>query len=188
MIKGEQTKNKVIETAGDLFWKNGYANTGISDILKAADIPKGSFYFHFKKKSDVAEAVIQYYAHQTLDVLRTAAAQSTGWNLFCDSFLAAFQQKLKDKSCYGCPLAVLGMELAFQDPTLAGEYSNAIANLKDIFAEVLEKEGIFGERQQKLAELSTAIYEGNLLLHRISKEQSWMEKMNQQLKAILSLP
>ena len=185
MTKGEQTKNKIIEAAGDLFWKNGYANTGISDILKAVGIPKGSFYFHFEKKADVAKAVIQYYKHQTIDILRGVAEVADDWNAFCDSFVTAFEQSHQDKSCFGCPLAVLGMELAFQDQQLAEEYSKAMDSLKDVFMAALAKEKITGAQRLKLAELSIAIYEGNLLLHRISKDQYWISKMNEQLKCII---
>ena len=67
MTKGEQSKRKIIETAGELFWKNGYTKTGVSEILKASGLPKGSFYFYFKKKSDVAEAVLQYYGNKILE-------------------------------------------------------------------------------------------------------------------------
>ena len=49
MTKGELSKKKIIEAAGDLFWKNGYTKTGINEILKATGLPKGSFYFYFKK-------------------------------------------------------------------------------------------------------------------------------------------
>ena len=47
MTKGELSKKRIIETAGDLFWRNGYTKTGVSEILKATGLPKGSFYFHF---------------------------------------------------------------------------------------------------------------------------------------------
>ena len=36
------------------FWKNGYAATGISEILDQAGLPKGSFYFYFKSKDELA--------------------------------------------------------------------------------------------------------------------------------------
>lgn len=41
--KGEASKAKIVEAAGELFWKQGYAATGIRDILDATGLPKGSF-------------------------------------------------------------------------------------------------------------------------------------------------
>ena len=93
MTKGELSKKRFIETAGDLFWKNGYTKTGISEILKATGLPKGSFYFYFKKKSDVAKAVLQYYDSMIIDLLRSIAEDSDSWGAFCDTFIHAKRQK-----------------------------------------------------------------------------------------------
>ena len=61
MKKGEATKEHLIACAGRLFWQNGYAATGLSEILKEAHLTKGSFYFYFKSKEDLAVAVVGYY-------------------------------------------------------------------------------------------------------------------------------
>lgn len=42
MKKGEESRQRLIECAAELFWKNGYSATGISEILKQTDLPKGS--------------------------------------------------------------------------------------------------------------------------------------------------
>ena len=44
MKKGEESRQRLIECAAELFWKNGYSATGISEILKQTGLPKGSFY------------------------------------------------------------------------------------------------------------------------------------------------
>lgn len=185
MTKGELSKRTFIETAGDLFWKNGYTKTGISEILKATGLPKGSFYFYFKKKSDVAEAVLQYYGSMIIDLLRSVAADSDSWDSFCDSFMHAFQQKLADKQYYGCPLAVVGMEIAFQEDGLVGHYHTAMEEVKKIFIQMLRKDGIPEKRVEGAADLCLAIYEGNLVLYRLSKDQDSLSRMNTQLKEVI---
>ena len=54
MKKGEESRQRLIECSAELFWKNGYSATGISEILKQTGLPKGSFYFYFKSKDDLA--------------------------------------------------------------------------------------------------------------------------------------
>ena len=189
MTKGELSKKKIIEAAGDLFWKNGYTKTGINEILKATGLPKGSFYFYFKKKSEVAEAVLQYYGSRITELLRVVAADSDSWGSFCDSFLRAFQEELADKRYYGCPLAVVGTEIAFQEKELAKHYNLAMGEIQKIFEQVLRKDGIAkraGEVElEELAALCLAVYEGNLVLYRLSKDQSLLLRMNRQLKAVV---
>ncbi len=182
MTKGELSKKKIIEAAGDLFWKNGYTKTGISEILKVTGLPKGSFYFYFKKKSDVAKAVIQYYGSRILDLLRAIAKASDSWDSFCDSFLHIYQEELADKQYYGCPLAVVGMEIAFQEEELVKCYYEAMEEVKKIFMQVLQKDGIAEEKLEDAAAFCLAVYEGNLVLYRLSKDQSLLLRMNAQLK------
>ena len=50
MKKGEESRQRLIECAAKLFWKNGYSATGISEILRQTDLPKGSFYFISKAR------------------------------------------------------------------------------------------------------------------------------------------
>src|ERR1700676_1930540 len=56
-----ETKDRLIETARTLFLQNGYGNTGIAQILKAADVGSGSLYYFFPTKEDLLLAVLQKY-------------------------------------------------------------------------------------------------------------------------------
>ena len=74
MKKGEESRQRLIECAAELFWKNGYSATGISEILKQTDLPKGSFYFYFKSKDDLATAVTEYYQKILLEQFQNSSA------------------------------------------------------------------------------------------------------------------
>ena len=52
MRKGDESRQRLIRCAAELFWRNGYAATGIQEILKETGLPKGSFYFYFKSQSN----------------------------------------------------------------------------------------------------------------------------------------
>lgn len=43
----------------ELFYKNGYYNTSIDDILKELSLSKGAFYYHFESKEDYFVEIIQ---------------------------------------------------------------------------------------------------------------------------------
>jgi hypothetical protein len=48
--KGRNTKGKIITAAWDLFYKQGYDDTTIDEIVEASGTSKGSFYHYFKSK------------------------------------------------------------------------------------------------------------------------------------------
>lgn len=57
--KGGETRRRVIEAAAACFMERGYAGTSMSDLIAAAGLTKGGFYFHFASKRDVAVEVVR---------------------------------------------------------------------------------------------------------------------------------
>jgi AcrR family transcriptional regulator len=53
----EETREKIIEAACELFSKYGYHNTQVMDIVKAVGMSAGTFYNHFKDKRDLFEHI-----------------------------------------------------------------------------------------------------------------------------------
>lgn len=48
--KRHSTKSKIIKAAWNLFYKNGYQNTTVDEIIAASNTSKGTFYHYFKGK------------------------------------------------------------------------------------------------------------------------------------------
>lgn len=58
------TKELLLQTGAAIILKKGFNATGIQEILKEADVPKGSFYFYFASKEEFGVALIDYYAKE----------------------------------------------------------------------------------------------------------------------------
>lgn len=58
----KNAKLLLLEKGAEIVLQKGYNHTGIQEILKAAGIPKGSFYFYFTNKEDFGLQLIDYYA------------------------------------------------------------------------------------------------------------------------------
>ncbi|HCI6803528.1 TPA: TetR/AcrR family transcriptional regulator [Klebsiella quasipneumoniae subsp. similipneumoniae] len=54
-------RQHIIDVARALITHKGYSAVGIAEIVNAAGIPKGSFYYYFKSKEEFAEALLEYY-------------------------------------------------------------------------------------------------------------------------------
>ena len=59
----KHSKEDIIKKGSWIIQTQGYNNTGISDILKEANIPKGSFYHFFESKENFADEAIDYYGN-----------------------------------------------------------------------------------------------------------------------------
>ncbi|MEE0931182.1 MAG: TetR/AcrR family transcriptional regulator [Acutalibacteraceae bacterium] len=52
-------KDNVIEVAEDLFSKNGYGKTTVSEIIDKVNIAKGTFYYYFQSKEEVLDCIVE---------------------------------------------------------------------------------------------------------------------------------
>jgi AcrR family transcriptional regulator len=51
------TRTAIVEAASGLFAERGFEGTTIDDIVAAADVARGSFYYNFKSKEEVVLAI-----------------------------------------------------------------------------------------------------------------------------------
>ncbi|MEN3586104.1 ScbR family autoregulator-binding transcription factor [Streptomyces sp. ZYX-F-203] len=58
-LRAEQTRATIITATADLFDRQGYENTSLSDIVAHAHVTKGALYFHFAAKEDLAHAIME---------------------------------------------------------------------------------------------------------------------------------
>ncbi len=64
----EQRKLSILSSAKEMFAIKGYHETSITDIIKRANIARGTFYLYFKEKRDVFDALFD----QLLDEINTS--------------------------------------------------------------------------------------------------------------------
>lgn len=64
MPRQSQTRDRLVLTAAELFWNQGYAQTGVSSIMKRARATSGSFYHFFPTKEDLLLAVFDVVSEQ----------------------------------------------------------------------------------------------------------------------------
>ncbi len=59
--RSEETHNRILTAATDLFSKSGYDATGVAEICLAAGVSKGAFYHHFPTKQAVFMELLNSY-------------------------------------------------------------------------------------------------------------------------------
>ncbi|UCB55393.1 MAG: TetR/AcrR family transcriptional regulator [Thiotrichales bacterium] len=59
--KGELTRENILGIAEHIILQKGFSGTSIDEIIEAADITKGGFFYHFKGKEDLAKHLMLRY-------------------------------------------------------------------------------------------------------------------------------
>jgi len=130
MVK-TNTREEIIRKGAELIHAQGFNTTGLQQILQAAGIPKGSFYFYFKSKEDFGLEVIDYFSaliggiftHYLSD---KKIAPMKRLEKLLDFFEAAFK---KNGNALGCPIGNLSLELADTNERLRVHLAGVIETL-----------------------------------------------------------
>ncbi|WP_455222519.1 TetR/AcrR family transcriptional regulator [Kaarinaea lacus] len=73
---GSITKQKILDAAEILVLDHGYGATSIDQILEKTGITKGAFFYHFKSKSELAQALIGRYIKRDDELLFSLVEKS----------------------------------------------------------------------------------------------------------------
>ncbi|MEM7636610.1 MAG: TetR/AcrR family transcriptional regulator [Pseudomonadota bacterium] len=106
------TRDHIVAAADQLFYRQGYEHTSFADIAGAVQISRGNFYYHFKTKDDILEAVIGTRMADTRQMLAAWEAESENPEDRIRSFIHILIANRADIKRFGCPVGTLTSELA----------------------------------------------------------------------------
>src|SRR5215831_5176980 len=114
-MSNQTTREHIIEAADRLFYRQGYEHTSFSDIADVVQISRGNFYFHFKSKDEILDAVIEARLAATQNMLEGWEGQAKHPADRIRSFIHILIANRADIKRYGCPVGTLCTELAKLD-------------------------------------------------------------------------
>ncbi|MCP4575978.1 MAG: TetR family transcriptional regulator [Deltaproteobacteria bacterium] len=146
------TKQKIIETGAELIHFKGFNHTGLQEILKAAGVPKGSFYNYFDNKDDFGLQVIDYFVGYYTVMTQPIMGDPTLSPLQkIKRLLEWFMEFFKSKDyTYGCPIGNLAQEMGDLSPAFRDKLRSALNILVEAYSELLAQAQKEGEIAQNL--------------------------------------
>lgn len=64
--QSQDMRQHIIDVARSLMTNKGYTAVGLAEVLSAAGVPKGSFYYYFKSKEEFGQALLEEYFSEYL--------------------------------------------------------------------------------------------------------------------------
>jgi TetR/AcrR family transcriptional regulator, transcriptional repressor for nem operon len=189
--KGDLTKHKVLKTARELFYLNGYNNTSMDDIVKASKVKKGNIYFHYRNKEALGYAVIDSYLDdeiRTIDGVFAGPGSPMGriYQLF-----ETFRRHLADRGCRGgCPVGNFAIEMS----DIHNGFRKKVNRIFDVWEErliiLLVEAKEAGELPpsidpKALACFMVAVWEGGVMLVKTRRDPRVMGDCIKSLKGIV---
>jgi AcrR family transcriptional regulator len=143
LARRTNTRERLLATAAELFWRQGYAQTGVNEIMQRAKTTSGSFYHFFPTKEDLVLAVVDHLG-ETLEAEVFAADPEASTDPLERVFavLGSYRRHLVDNDfALGSPLGTLAAELSHSHPQVRERLAALIDSWTDRMQEVLEDAG-----------------------------------------------
>ena len=180
MGRTSDAKERLLDAALDLIWKRSYGLVTIDAICETAGVKKGSFYYFFESKSELAVAA--------LDLNWTACGRPTWDKTFSACVppldrLRNFLQSIHESQTevqkehgkvLGCPCFSIGSEMIAQDESVLAKAQEILQQQLCYFESAIrdaQAEGTVPEGSAALkAKCLFALFEGSLAQARIQND------------------
>lgn len=103
---------QIVEAADRLFYQQGFDHTSFADIADAVGISRGNFYYHFKTKDEILDAVIEQRVINTQGMLDQWEIEGDTPEERIRSFIDILIMNGDKIRQFGCPVGTLTSELA----------------------------------------------------------------------------
>jgi TetR/AcrR family transcriptional regulator, transcriptional repressor for nem operon len=123
MKQESESKRKLLEVAVQMIWESSYGSVSVDDICTKAGVNKGSFYYAFKSKSDLAVAAFERYWENKRPLMdQIFSAQLSPLerlDKYCQLIVEDQTEKYRSfGKMLGCPFCSIGSELSTQDENI----------------------------------------------------------------------
>jgi AcrR family transcriptional regulator len=177
LSKGEATRERLLDLAEEAVLQKGFGATTIEELIAQAGITKSGFFYHFRDKNDLAQALLRRYVARHNDMFDDMFKRS---NDLTDDPLQSFLIGLKffadmladlPKTHPGCVVAAFCYQdqqfsrdiRALNADGIRGWRQKVRTHLQKIAAKYPPRNGV---DLDVLADMITAIVEGGIILSR----------------------
>lgn len=179
--EGEATRTKLLDAAQDLILESGFAGTSVDRVIEKAGVTKGTFFYHFESKAQLARALIDRFAardHEILEDSIRRAEQASKDPVrqvlavveYFESIFAALE-----KPYAGCLFASYAYEAQLFDVPTMDVAAGFVKEWRDrLGAKLREAMKVRPPRQavdpDELADGLTVCFEGAMILSKLVKD------------------
>jgi TetR/AcrR family transcriptional repressor of nem operon len=196
MGRVSDAKEKLMDAVGELIWKGSYGSTTIDQICEKAGVKKGSFYYFFDSKADVAVAALDAACKERRGQMDAMFSPVTPplerIRNYCE---CAYKEQVETKAecgcVLGCPLFTLGSEVSTQEQKLREKVQEILEHHRKYFESAIRDAHGAGLIEAPdpgtKARMILAYYEGLLTQARIQNNAEVLRDLPQGVFALLGV-
>lgn len=195
---GTATREKILDAAEACMLSRGFAGTSVDDILEAAGISRGTFFYHFATKDEMARTLVRRYAEEDAKLAEEFMAKAEGLSrdpvqqvlIFMGLYIQMFEHLGENPP--GCLFATYSYEAGLFDDETHQIIDTAFRHWRECLGSKLD-EAIAARPPRMpvdsadLADFAYGIFEGAMIMGRVLKENQTMVRALKNYRSYLEL-
>jgi len=172
-LNGSAARQRILDTATDLFYRQGYRATGVNEIIAKSGVAKATFYAHFPAKETLALAYVQSMNATETRVIEEGIKKYKGPYEKLIGLLEFLTPWSEERDYRGCAYLNMSSEIPDHSNPVRRESKAHYDVLRHLIGrlmrELKEKRGISwrGREPEKIADDFMLIFSGALSLAQI---------------------
>lgn len=176
----------MIDTAATLFRRQGYAATGLNQILDEAAVKAGSLYHHFPQgKQQLAAAVVDGNGAAIEQLLRKFLAGGQPVADIVDRWVGLLAAGLTADRRDGCPIEPIATESVHASALVREASARAFTGWCTAIGERLRTDGWSATEAESIAVSVISLIEGALILSRVAGDVAALEAAKPAVRRLL---
>jgi TetR/AcrR family transcriptional regulator, lmrAB and yxaGH operons repressor len=187
MPRPDRSRAALIDSAATLFRRQGYAATGLSQILEEANIKPGSLYHHFPQgKQQLAAAVVDSVGGDIEQLLRRFLAGGRPVADIVERWVDLLVAGLAGDQRDGCPIEPIATESVNASPLVRAASARAFEGWCGAIEDRLHSDGWSAADAKQVAIAVISLIEGALILSRIAGDPGALNAAKPAARSLLS--
>ena len=189
-------KERLMEAAMDLMWQNSYGAASVDAICERAGAKKGSFYYFFKSKSQLAAAALEADWNKKRAQMDSIFSATVPPLERLDSYFDFVYERLVEvhKRCgaiLGCPYMSVGSEVSTQDQIVRETIDRIMDRKLNYFVSAVRDAAAQGliaaPDPEAKAKALFACYQGTVAQARIQNDIELLRQFKQVARDVLGV-
>jgi TetR/AcrR family transcriptional regulator, transcriptional repressor for nem operon len=187
MGRKSDSRQRLMDAAHELIWGFSYGAVTIEAICERARVKKGSFYYFFDSKSDLAVSAITVWWNKRKTLIeeqfRPEVPPLARIGKYLDFIIQRQIQAYEESGqVLGCPVFTLGSEICTQDERIRSLVLEILTNVAQRFEDAIREAQVSGDIDGNNPELQARLlwgfYEGTLTRARIENNPELLRNLS----------
>lgn len=133
--------DRILELGLELIRERGYHNTGIDEILKINQIPRGSFYNFFKSKEDFGIKALQRYTEQQIKWVEGILSDESrsAYERLQYFYIKLIAGNLEENYRKGCLVGNMAQELGGLNEAISQQADESLKEITKIISKCIQE-------------------------------------------------